>query len=99
MTNREIASHLRRFADLLEIKGENAFRINAYRRAADAIEQLDVPAEDLVQTETLTAVPGVGPGIAAAVTELVRTGRYGPEDELLGEVPATVLTLLEVPGL
>lgn len=99
MHNRDIAEQLRQFADLLEIKGEQGFRVNAYRRGADAIDQLGEPAERRVAEGTLTEVEGIGPGLAAAVREMVETGRYGAMEELLGEIPSTLLTLLGIPGV
>lgn len=99
MTNRELAAQLRQFADLIEIKGENAFRVNAFRRAADTVADLEEPIESLVTAGTLTSVPGIGAGIAAALQEMVESGRFTAMDEVLGEVPATLLTLLEIPGV
>jgi len=97
--NREVAEQLRQFADLLEIKGENAFRVNAYRRAADAVEREPEPLEAIIAREELTAIEGIGPGLAAAITEIVQTGRYSATEELLDEVPGTLLTLLGIPGV
>lgn len=99
MDNRQIAEQLRQFADLLEIKGENAFRINAFRRAADTIDHLPESAAELARSRGLTAVQGIGAGIAAAVAEIVASGRYSATEELLGEVPSTLLTLLGIPGV
>lgn len=99
MDNREIAEQLATYADLLEIKGENTFRVNAYRRGADTIDHLPDQAADLLAEGTLTEVPGIGAGIAAAIQEIIETGRYSLLDELLDEVPATLLTLLGIPGV
>ena len=99
MNNQQLARILQRFADLLGIKGENPFRINAYQRAAEVIDHLPEPVADLIANGELTGIPGIGPGIAAALEELVETGHYGALDELTKEVPATLLTLLDIPGL
>src|SRR5690606_421792 len=97
--NREVAEQLRQFADLLEIKGENAFRVNAYRRAADAVEREPEPLEAIIAREELTAIEAIRPGLAAAITEIVQTGRYSATEELLDQVPGTLLTLLGIPGV
>lgn len=99
ITNARIAELLRQYADLSEIKGENVFRINAYRRAAEAIAHLPEPAADRAAAGTLTEVEGIGAGLAAAIDEIVRTGHYTPLDEILDEMPSTLLTLLGLPGI
>lgn len=99
MNNHEIAEHLRQFADVLEIKGESVFRVVAYRRGAETIDHLPDAAADLVAQDRLTDVAGIGPGLSAAVRELVETGHYSAMEEVLGEVPSTLLTLLGIPGV
>lgn len=96
LTNAEIAGMLRAHADLLEIAGENSFRLNAYRRAADAVQEHDLP---LAQQRELTAIPGVGPGIAAVLREILQTGTYAALEELQEQIPGSVLALLDVPGV
>jgi DNA polymerase (family 10) len=97
--NKALADRLKMFADLSEIKGENPFRLIAYRRAAETIEELDESVEQLVHEDHLTEVPGIGPGIAAALKEMVERGRWDALDELQDEVPATLLTMLDIPGV
>ena len=97
--NQELAGRLRMFSNLAEIKGDNPFRVTAYRRAADTIEALDEPVELLVQEGRLTSVPGIGPGIATALAELLATGTFAALEDLLDEVPATLLTMLDIPGV
>lgn len=96
LTNSQIADHLRTYADLLEMAGESGFRLNAYRRAAEAIRQFERP---VAQEPDPRAVPTVGPGIAAIVVELVTTGRFQELDELQEQMPASLLGLLDVPGV
>ncbi len=99
MNNAELAEQLSTFANLIEIKGENAFRVNAFRRAADIVSEFALPVQDLIAEGKLTEVPGIGPAIAAALTELVNTGHFSAMDEVLGEVPSTLLTMLDIPGI
>ena len=95
-TNAEIADILRAHADLLEIAGENIFRVGAYRKAADAVQAHDGA---LASQGDLTDIPGVGPGIAGALREILSTGRYGAFEQLQEELPGSLLTLLDVPGV
>ncbi len=96
MTNAEIAVVLRSHADLLEIAGESAFRVNAYRRAADAVQDHHRSIEDEPE---LTSIPGVGASISAALREILATGKFAEFDELQESLPGSLLSMLDVPGL
>ncbi len=77
--NLRIAARLREAAERLEDQGENAFRVGAYRRAADSVEHCDTPLREIFDARGasgLRALPGVGPGIAAALAEMLTTGRW-----------------------
>jgi DNA polymerase/3'-5' exonuclease PolX len=86
-TNQTIAERLREAADLLEQQGANPFRVRAYREAAQAVA---ASAEDLRAiherggVEALDALPGVGPRIATAIAEMLRTGRWAQLERLRG---------------
>ena len=101
MTNAEIAARLEQVADLLEFQGANPFRIRAYRNGARAIHDLAEPVETIVQDtdRKLTDVQGIGKDLAQKVADLVETGTLAILDELLEEIPESVLALLRVPGL
>ena len=75
MNNKQIAGVFQDIADLLELKGENPFKIRAYQRVVRSIEHLPVEVEQLVTEDRLKEVPGVGEAIAKKITELVTTGR------------------------
>jgi DNA polymerase (family 10) len=96
MTNSEVADLLRTYADLLEMTGESSFRLNAYRRAADAIRSHDRP---LASEPDLTSIPGIGAGIAAVLRDTLATGTFPALEELQEEIPGSVLALLDVPGV
>ena len=98
MKNQEIAKIFNEVADLLEIKGENPFRIRAYRRAAMNIEGLSKNIDEIPQEEVLQ-VPGIGHDLAAKIDEYLRTGRIQIREDLFREVPEGLLPLLSVPGL
>ena len=87
MNNSEIAGVFQDIADLLESKKENPFKIRAYRKAVNSIEQLPVEVEQLVAEDRLKEVPGVGEAINKKITELVTTGHLGYYDELKAEFP------------
>ena len=98
MKNQEIAKIFNDIADLLEIKGENPFRIRAYRRAALNLESF---AENVAETpkEKLLQIPGIGQDLAAKVEEYVKTGKLRSYEDLKREVPEGLGVLLSVPSL
>ncbi len=99
MKNSEIARVFQDIADLLELKGENVFKIRAYQRAVFSIEHLPQELEQLVKEDRLKEVPGVGEAIAKKITELVTTGRLDYYETLKAEFPEGISTLLDVPGI
>lgn len=101
MTNAEIAAVFEQIADLLEFQSANPFRVRAYRTAARTIAELTEPIAQLVKSEgkALTELSGIGTDLAEKITTLVNTGTLPLLEELKGQVPESVLTLLRVPGL
>lgn len=98
MKNHEVAAALYEIADLLEVKGEDPFKIRAYRKGAEAIDLLIEAVADL-KPHQLLAVPGIGKALAEKVRELVTTGQLEYLEELRRAVPPGVLALTRVPGL
>ncbi len=98
MENAAIARVLGEIADLLEVKGENPFRVRAYRNAAATVAGLAERAEDL-DAARLLALPGIGKDLASKIRELVDTGRIGDHQTLLEAFPASILDLLRLPGV
>ncbi|MBI4690219.1 MAG: DNA polymerase/3'-5' exonuclease PolX [Nitrospirae bacterium] len=98
MKNQEIAGIFSAIADLLEIKGENPFRIRAYRRAAQNIEGL---AKDVagISREELLKIPGIGHDLADKIGEYLKSGKVESYEELKKEVPEGLAALLMVPSL
>ena len=100
MKNTDIAKVFQDIADLLEIKGENVFKIRAYQRASQAIEHLPREIEQLLKEGgSLRDIPGVGEAIAKKTTELVTTGRLGYYEELKAKFPPGISTLLDIRGI
>ena len=100
ISNEDIVRLFSNMAALLEVSGDSAFKIRAYRRAADAIEQLSYSlAGAAASGDDLRKIPGVGKAISDKVQELVSTGRVAAYDRLADALPSGVLDLLEVPGM
>ena len=96
MDNHELADKFDAIADLLEIKGEEIYRIRAYRRASEGLRSHAVDAQDLQERGELEEIPGVGKAIAEKIDELLRTGDLEFYKRLTAEVPPSLLEVLEV---
>ncbi len=86
MKNSEIAKVFQDIADLLELKGENPFKIRAYQKVVRSIEHLPLEVEQLVREDRLKEIPGVGETITKKIIELVNTGRLEYYEQLKGEL-------------
>ncbi len=98
MDNFSIARIFREVADLLELKGENPFRVRAYRTAADTVAD----CADVIATlspEDRASLPGIGKDLARKLTELVDTGELAYHRELLAEFPPSILEILKLQGV
>lgn len=99
MNKDQIAAIFENIARLLELKGENPFKIRAYTHAVRALEILSEPVETLVAEERVSSVDGIGKAISEKITELVQTGRLAYYDKLRDEFPPDILTLFDIQGL
>src|SRR5881296_4383698 len=99
MTKSEVAAVLEEIGTLLELKGENPFKIRAYVNAARAIETFGGNISDLQDEEALGKIPGIGKSIALKIKELAATGSLKYLQELRAEVPAAILQLFSISGL
>jgi DNA polymerase (family 10) len=101
MENKEIARLLAETADLMEIGGEDGFRIRSYRNAAAVVESHPERIADIARNpeRKLTDISGIGKGIAAVVLELIERGSFERRDEMLKRYPASALELLKIQGL
>ncbi len=99
--NDQIATLFAQIADLLEFQSANPFRIRAYRNGARTIRDLPESAMAIVAdpTRELTDISGIGKDLAEKITTLVSTGRLPMLEELLAQIPESVLAILRVPGL
>ena len=98
-SNQQLADIFRLIGDLLEVKGEVIYKILAYRKAADSLENLGWEAYDFWRDGRLTEIQGVGKAIAEKMDELFSTGKLGFLEKLEQEVPPTIVQVLEVPDL
>lgn len=99
MKNLEVAEIFKNIADILEIKGENPFRIRAYQKAALVIESLTEDLEKLAAEEKLTALPGIGEDLASKIKEILKTGTLKAYEDLKKEFPQGLSEILEIPGV
>lgn len=97
MQNKDIAGILVEIADLLEIKGEDTFRVNSYRNAARTISSLQEDIADIAGSSgELVKLPGIGKSMAEKIREIVRKGRLSQLDELRRELPPSLLEILKL---
>jgi len=99
MTNADVARVFNEIADLLEIKGEDAFRVNSYRRVARTVADLAGDINEIAARGALDQLPGVGKSSAQKIQELLATGRVALRDELAAEIPFGLLELLSIPSV
>lgn len=98
MQNAEIAKFLGEIADMLELTGENFFRVRAYRNAARAV--LDYPAEfSKLSVKEMAEVPGLGKDLAGKIDTLLKTGDLPLHRELCEKVPPGMIALMNLPAL
>jgi len=99
MKNNEIAEIFNNIADILEIEGENRFRIRAYRRAAETLDSLGEDIEALSREKKLTEIPGIGKDLAGKIGEYLANGRMKFYEDLKKTISKPVLELMAVPGI
>lgn len=99
MKNLEIAQIFKDIAQILDIKGENRFRIRAYEKAALNMESLGSDIEEYVKNDTLKGLPGIGDDLSEKIKEIVRTGDLKFYKKLKKSVPKGLLEILNIPGV
>ena len=102
MTNEELARRFERLALLMEIRGDDKFRVRSYRNAAETLETWPSSVAEIARAEGqkgLQTLPGVGKAISGKIVELLGRGTFDAWERLKEETPETVLDLLEVEGV
>src|SRR5262245_32247565 len=101
MENPEVAQVFEEVADLLDIQGENPFRVRAYRNAAHALRDLAEPLAEMAHNgqHKLEDLPGIGKDLAGKIRTTLKTGDLSLRQELRGQVPPGLRDLITVPGL
>jgi len=94
-----VARALRELGMLLEVKGENPFKVRAYENGARALEELPGGLDEVIAAGTLTDLPGIGEALAKKIEELATTGRLALLDKVRSELPAGIGDLLRIPDL
>lgn len=99
MDNESIARIFSEIAELLDLKGENSFKIKAYQKASRVVSALAQPLVEHGRIEELTQIPGIGKSIAEKILEIIAAGDCALHRELKAEFPPQILALLSVPAL
>lgn len=99
MTNKEIARILKSTSAMVDLTGGNPHRSRAMSNAGRTLERIDEKVTDLVESDQLTSIRGIGNGLAAQIKEILETGTFEAREELLGAIPAGVLDIMRIKGL
>jgi DNA polymerase (family 10) len=98
MEVREIANRLEEIGVLLELKGENPFKVRAYQSGARTLESLEEDLDTLIAEDRLNQVKGIGQALTEKIIELRTTGKLPFYDKLRASIPDGMIEMLEIPG-
>jgi DNA polymerase (family 10) len=99
MKNKELADLFDKMANILEFKGENPFKISAYRRASRILGDLTKDIEEIAQSGELKSVPGIGEGMAQKIEEYLKTGKISKYEEIKKGVSDELIAIMDIPGM
>nr|WP_263313665.1 DNA polymerase/3'-5' exonuclease PolX [Mammaliicoccus sp. Marseille-Q6498] len=96
LTKKDIIKMLETIAIYMEIKGENPFKVSAYRKASQSLE---TDERTIAEIDDVTSLKGIGKGVGDVINEYIETGKQSYLDELKQEIPEGLIPLLKIPGL
>lgn len=96
LTKKDIVKMLETIAVYMEIKGENPFKVSAYRKASQSLETDERTIQEI---DDVTTLKGIGKGVGDVINEYLETGKQSYLDELKEEIPEGLIPLLKIPGL
>jgi DNA polymerase (family 10) len=99
MKNKELSDLFEKMADILEFKGENPFKISAYRKASRIIGDLTQDIEEITEKGELKHVPGIGEGMAQKIEEYIKTGKISKFEEVKRGVSDELIAIMDIPGM
>ncbi|MDP6959666.1 MAG: helix-hairpin-helix domain-containing protein, partial [Planctomycetota bacterium] len=99
MNNNQVADTLETVGKIMEVLGENPFKVRAHTNGARTIRTESTPVSELVADKSLGDLPGIGKALEEKITELVETGKLAYLEELKKSVPPGILEMLRVPSL
>jgi DNA polymerase (family 10) len=99
MKNKELADLFERMADILEFKGENPFKISAYRKASRILGDLTQDIEEISEKGELKTIPGIGEGMAEKIVEYLKTGKITKFEEVRKGVSDELIAIMDIPGM
>jgi DNA polymerase (family 10) len=99
MKNKELADLFNRMADVLEFKGENPFKISAYRKASRIIGDLTQDIEEITESGKLKDVPGIGEGMAQKIVEYLKTGKVSKFEEVRKGISDELIAIMDISGM
>lgn len=95
----EVAEYLELIAQVLDIKGANPFKTNAYHNAARIVEGLTEDLEDLSRQNELIKIKGIGQNMSDHITEILKTGKIKEYEKIIKSIPEGLFEMLRIPGL
>jgi DNA polymerase (family 10) len=99
MKNKELADLFEKMADVFEFKGENPFKISAYRKASRIIGDLTEDIEEIAKQGELRNIPGIGEGMAQKILEYLNTGKVSKFEEAKKGVSDELIAIMDIPGM
>ena len=99
ITKSDVARIFEEMAEILDILGENPFKVRSYENAARAVKSLPGDIGEMLATGALLEVKGIGKSIFSHIEELHKTGKLGAYEELKAKLPAGLLDILRIPGM